>query len=67
MMNSVQDIERAIIRLPKPDLLVLRGWFDEFEAEMWDQEFEEDVKAGRFERLAQQALSDLANGRCTTL
>ena len=66
-MNSVQDIERAIIRLPKPELQVLRGWFDEFEGEMWDQEFEEDVHAGRLELLAQQALSDLTAGRCTAL
>lgn len=66
-MNSVQEIERAIIQLPKPELQVLRGWFDEFEAEMWDQEFEEDVNAGRLEFLAQQALSDLTAGRCTVL
>jgi hypothetical protein len=66
-MNSLQEIERAIVQLPKPDLQVLRGWFDEFEAEMWDQEFEEDVKAGRLDRLAQQALADLSAGRCTAL
>ena len=64
-MNSVQDIERAILRLPKPDLRVLRGWFDELEAEMWDQEFEADVKAGRLDILAQQAIADLSAGRCT--
>ena len=40
-MNSLQDIERAIVQLPKPDLRVLRRWFDEFEAEIWDQEFEQ--------------------------
>ncbi len=66
-MNSVQDIERAILALPKPDLKILRIWFDELEAEMWDQEFEEDVNAGRLDMLAQQALADLAAGRCTAL
>ncbi len=34
---------------------------------MWDQEFEEDVNAGRLDMLAQQALADLAAGRCTAL
>ena len=36
-MNSLQEIEQAIIQLPKPELRILRGWFDEFEAEMWDR------------------------------
>ncbi len=66
-MNSVQDIERAILQLPKPDLRVLRVWFDELEAAMWDQEFEEDVNTGRLDMLGQQALTDLSAGRCTSL
>lgn len=67
MMNSVQDIERAILQLPKPDLRALRRWFEALEAEVWDQEFEEDVHAGRLDRFAQQALDDLSAGRCTPL
>ena len=67
MMNSVQEIERAILQLPKPDLRALQRWFDALEAEMWDQEFEEDVNAGRLDRFAQQALDDLSAGRCTPL
>lgn len=66
-MNSIQEIERAILQLPQPDLKVLRVWFDELEDAMWDQEFEEDVKAGRLDLLAQQALADLSAGRCTAL
>jgi hypothetical protein len=34
---------------------------------MWDQEFEEDVHAGRLDGFAQQALGDLFAGRCTPL
>ncbi|MDY0093100.1 MAG: hypothetical protein RBT80_10415 [Candidatus Vecturithrix sp.] len=45
----------------------LRQWFDNLEAEMWDQEFEEDVHAGRLDGFAQQALGDLFAGRCTPL
>jgi hypothetical protein len=66
-MSSVQEIERKILQLPKSDLRVLRGWFDDLEAEMWDQEFEEDVQAGKLDMLAQQALVDLSAGRCTPL
>ncbi|GAK50722.1 hypothetical protein U14_01955 [Candidatus Moduliflexus flocculans] len=66
-MNSVQEIERAILQLPKPDMRVLRGWFNDLDAEMWDQEFEEDVLSGRLDMLAQQALADLSAGRCNAL
>ena len=66
-MNSVLEIERAILQLPKPDIQELRTWFDELAAEMWDEEFETDVQAGRLDNLAQQALADLSAGRCTTL
>jgi len=38
-----------------------------FDAEVWDQQFEEDVAAGRLEQLAEEALQDLRAGRCTDL
>ena len=33
-MNSIHDIERAILQLPQPDLRVLRGWFDALEVDI---------------------------------
>lgn len=54
-MSTVQDIEQAIRQLPGQDLAVLRAWFAEFDAEQWDRQFEEDVKAGRLDALAAEA------------
>jgi hypothetical protein len=42
-------------------------WFAEFDAEIWDRQFEEDVAAGRLDGLAKQALQYLREGRCTDL
>ena len=34
------------------------------EAEMWDKQFEADVKAGKLERFAKEALADFRAGKC---
>ncbi len=66
-MSTVQDIENAIRQLSPEDLTALRTWFAAFDAQQWDQQFEEDVAAGRLEYLAQEAIQDLQEGRCTDL
>ena len=66
-MSTVQDIENAIRQLSPEDLAALRTWFEAFDAERWDQQFEEDVAAGRLESLAQEAIQDLREGRYTDL
>ncbi len=66
-MSTVQDIEKAIRQLSPEDLAALRTWFAAFDAEQWDQQFEEDVAAGRLESLAQEAIQELREGRCTDL
>ena len=66
-MSTVQDIEKAIRQLSPEDLAAFRTWFAVFDAERWDQQFEEDVAAGRLEYLAQEAIQELREGRCTDL
>jgi hypothetical protein len=66
-MSTVQDIAEAIRQLAPKDLAAFRTWFAAFDAEQWDQQFEEDVAAGRLDALAQEAIQDLQAGRCTDL
>ena len=66
-MSTVHDIEEAIRQLTPKDLAALRTWFAAFDAEQWDQQFAEDVAAGRFDTLAQEAIQDFQAGRCTEL
>lgn len=66
-MRTVQQIEEAITRLSKDELSVLRGWFEEFEARIWDNQFEEDVKLGKLEKLANEAIADFRAGKCKEL
>jgi len=66
-MGTASEIERAIEQLPPDELVRLRAWFAAFDAAQWDREFEEDVAAGRLDALANEALSDLHEGRCADL
>ena len=66
-MSTVQEIAQAVSQLPPEDLAAFRAWFAEFDADAWDRQFEEDVAAGRLDALAEEALEDLREGRCTDL
>ena len=64
-MSTVHEIENAVRRLPPDDLAAFRAWFAEYDAEVWGREFDADVAAGRLDALAEEALTDLREGRCT--
>ena len=64
-MSNVQEIERAVSQLSLEELTTFRVWFSEFDAEVWDRQFEEDVAEGRLNSLAELALQHLNAGHCT--
>jgi hypothetical protein len=64
---TLHDIESAVAGLPTEELSKFRAWFVEFDAEAWDRQFDEDVRAGRLDHLADEALRDLRDGRTTEL
>jgi hypothetical protein len=66
-MTTVKEIAAAIRRLPKRDLASFRKWFAEFDAKLWDLQIQEDVAAGRLDKLAREALRDHKAGRTTDL
>jgi len=57
----------AIVNLSRDELAKFRSWFEEFDAKAWDEQFAGDVAAGRLDHLADNALRDLREGRCTDL
>ena len=64
-MSTIEQIEDAVRRLSSGELAEFRRWFAEFDGILWDRQIEEDVAAGRLDALADEALSDLREGRCT--
>ena len=61
-MNTVKKIEEAIARLSKDNLAALREWFEEFDAKSWDDQFEDDVKSGKLDEMADKAIADFRAG-----
>jgi uncharacterized protein YfaT (DUF1175 family) len=66
-MSTITEIEAAVKRLSREDLARFRSWFQEFDADAWDRQFEQDALAGRLDFLADEALKDHREGRCTDL
>ncbi len=62
-MSRVQEIERAIEQLPRDEAFLLADWISSRISKEWDHEIEEDIKAGRLDHLAQQAVSEFRAGR----
>ncbi|MHC5729285.1 MAG: hypothetical protein ACYT04_59390 [Nostoc sp.] len=66
-ISTLHHIESAVSQLSPEELAAFRVWFAEFDAALWDQQFETDVAAGRLDALAEKALQDLRAGNCTKL
>ncbi len=64
---QVQEIIQNIKNLPKNDLKILFKWIESFEQEVWDQEFERDVRQRKLDKLAEQAVRDFHEGKCQEL
>jgi len=66
-MSSITEIEAAVRQLSPQDLAKFREWFSGFDGQLWDRQIEADSKGGRLDQLAEEALRDVREGRCTDL
>ena len=66
-MSKVEAIENQIKELSREELAKFRAWFAEFDGELWDRQFEADVKAGKLDAIAENALRDHRSGQSTKL
>ena len=64
---TIEDIEKAVSKLPPDQLAEFRAWFEEFDAARFDEKIERDATSGRLDRLADQALDDFRKGRAREL
>ena len=64
---DVQEIESAITQLPRAQVAELATWFEQFHAQLWDAQIEQDVRTGRVNSLLEEAKRDLDSDRCESL
>jgi len=66
-MSKVEAIEEQIEKLSPDELAAFRRWYAAFDAEIWDRQFEADVKTGKLDALAEKALRDHTSGQSKPL
>lgn len=66
-MSKVENLEKQIRQLSPEELTEFRRWYASFDAELWDRQFESDVKAGKLDALAERALRAHEAGQSTKL
>ena len=57
-MRTVEEIEQAVARLSKDQLAEFRSWYEQFSADAWDRQIEEDIAAGKLDAVADAAIAD---------
>jgi hypothetical protein len=48
---GVKEIEMAIAQLSAQDLAELVGWLEDYRAQLWDKQIEDDLELGRLDAL----------------
>lgn len=66
-MSTLQEIQSAVAQLSANELARFRAWFEEFDTRCWEIQFEDDVRTGKLDELANQAVADFHAGKCTNL
>ena len=66
-MTTITELQKAILSLSEAEYTELRRWLLDEDWERWEREFEEDVRAGKLDALAAEALEAKAKGELKAL
>lgn len=66
-MSQIEEIEKAVEKLPASELRRFREWFDAFDAEKWDAQIEADTVSGKLDALADTAVTEHESGHTKSL
>ena len=64
---TVEQLERAVQALSSDELHAFSEWFEDFLADRWDAQIEQDIAAGKLDGAAAKADEDFEAGRCKPL
>jgi hypothetical protein len=64
---TLSEIEKAITELSPEELNRLQEWLDEYYSEVWDKQIEEDAKAGKLDKIAEEALREFRASKAKEL
>jgi len=61
-MTKVEELAKAVASLTAEEYREFRRWFLERDGEQWDQQIEEDSRAGKLDFLVQEAFEAKEQG-----
>lgn len=64
---TIEDIEKAVAKLPPEQFAEFRAWFEALDAARFDQKIERDATSGKLDRLADQAIDGFRKGHTREL
>jgi hypothetical protein len=64
---SIEELESVVSGLPAVELARFSQWFEEFMADQWDRQIEQDVASGRLDAALKRADDHYEAGGCTQL
>jgi hypothetical protein len=64
---SVEELEKAIEKLPSDQLARFSAWFEKFTADAWDRQIEADARNGKLDKLIEASEKDFREGRSREL
>jgi hypothetical protein len=64
---SLNEVKTSVEKLSRSDLKEFRRWFEEYDADEWNRQIEQDVRDGKLDALARKALERLRKGECDEL
>jgi hypothetical protein len=64
---TIEDLEKAVAKLPPDQLARFRAWFETFDAVRFDEKIERDAKSGKLDKFAERAMDDYRKGHAREL
>ncbi len=62
-MSTIAEVEKALRQMSIKDALQVADWLQRYLDEQWNKQIDEDIAAGRLDKLADKALDHYHAGR----
>ena len=66
-VTTIEKLEREIKTLTRSESTAFRKWFIQYDSDEWDRQIEDDIRADKLDKLAQEALAAYKTGKTNEL
>jgi len=66
-MTTVQLLEHNVRKLDRPNLAVFRNWFRKYDSNLWEEQISRDIRSGKLEKIAKEAILAHKKGKTKEL